>query len=200
MSILALETSTTHGSVAVFGLDGAVLFDHRFVADRTHSSHLFAALQRARAEAGDWQKIVVGLGPGSYAGVRIAISAALGLALTTGAELLGLPSVATLDVEPPRYAAIGDARRDTFYWTLIENGICTEGPSLVTAEELHQRLAIAEAPIFASEEVPAFPSTLAHPAALHAARLALADRGITSRGNLEPIYLREPHITRPKAP
>src|SRR3954469_21764984 len=98
MSILALETSTMHGSVAVLGDDGAVRFEHRFVADRTHSSALFAALERARAEAGDWTQIVVGLGPGSYAGVRIAISAALGLAMTTGAELLGVPSVATLEV------------------------------------------------------------------------------------------------------
>jgi tRNA threonylcarbamoyl adenosine modification protein YeaZ len=199
MSILALETSTTHGSVAVLGDDGAVRFDHRFVADRTHSSALFSAIEEARNNAGDWNKIVVGLGPGSYAGVRIAISAALGLALTTGAEFLGLPSVATMDVEPRRYAVIGDARRETFYWTLVEAGLCAEGPSLIPAEDLRERLAGMHVPVFASEDVPGFPATLAYPSALRAAHLALAGHGISARGDLEPIYLREPHITRPKA-
>lgn len=199
MSILAIESSTTHGSVAVLGREGALLFEHRFVADRTHSSALFAALERARGEAGDWDAIVVGLGPGSYAGVRIAISAAIGLALTTGAELLGIPSVATLEVGARAYAAIGDARRETFYWTQVDAGICVEGPELVSAPELASRLAQSRVPVFASEPLASFSAELAHPSATRAAHLVLAGRGITARGDLEPIYLREPHITRPKS-
>jgi tRNA threonylcarbamoyl adenosine modification protein YeaZ len=198
MSILAMETSTTHGSVAVLGGDGALLFEDRFVADRTHSSHLFAALERARKESGDWERIVVGLGPGSYAGVRIAISAAMGLALTTGAELLGIPSVAAMEVEPARYVAIGDARRDSYYWTLVEEGICLEGPEIVSLEDLRVRLAGAALPVFASDHMAQSETALAHPTAARLARWALEGRGITARGELEPIYLREPHITRPK--
>jgi tRNA threonylcarbamoyl adenosine modification protein YeaZ len=198
MSILALETSTTHGSVAVLAADGVLLFEDRFVADRTHSSFLFAALERARREAGDWDRIAVGLGPGSYAGVRIAISAAMGLALTTGAELLGLPSVAAMEVEPPRYIAIGDARRDSYYWTVVDDGLCLEGPELVSLDDLRVRLTNLVLPIFASETMSEGAPALAYPSAARLARLSLAGRGITAHTNLQPIYLREPHITRPK--
>ncbi len=199
MSTLAIETSTTHGSVAVLSADGAMIFEERFVADRTHSSALFSGLERARGAMSNCEQIVVGLGPGSYAGVRIAISAAMGFGMVAGARLLGLPSVAGLEVEPARYAAIGDARQETFYWSLIESGVCVEGPELVTADELRERVRRAGVPVFASESVASVPeAALAFPSAVRLARWALEGRGITARGELEPIYLREPRITWPK--
>lgn len=199
MSVLALETSTTHGSVVVLAADGTVTFEESFVADRTHSSFLFAALERAKAVAPPWDRIAVGLGPGSYAGVRIALSAAMGLSLVSGAKLLGIPSIAALDVEASRYAAIGDARQESFYWSVVENGVCLEGPEIVTPEVLRIRLGAMEGPLFASDFLAIAPHAQpAHPSALRLARFAYAGRGIVARGELEPIYLREPHITRPK--
>ena len=46
---------------------------------------------------------------------------------------------------------IGDARRGTWYWTLVEDGVCTAGPELVSEEELRTRLAAAEVPVYSSE-------------------------------------------------
>ena len=81
--------------------------------------------------------IVVGLGPGSYAGVRIAIATAVGLKAAWGARLLGLPSVCALDhVE---YVAVGDARRNSFFFAHVIRGRCVEGPTLATAEEIFSR-------------------------------------------------------------
>src|SRR4051812_34509211 len=100
MTILALETSTSRGSVALWR-DGALVLEEVFTADRSHSSALFPILQRARALAPQIDVIAVGLGPGSYAGVRIAISAAMGLAMADGARLLGLASVAALETAAP---------------------------------------------------------------------------------------------------
>jgi tRNA A37 threonylcarbamoyladenosine modification protein TsaB len=132
--------------------------------------------------------------------VRIAIAAALGLELALGAKLVGLPSVAALDVSVPEYAAIGDARRETFYFTRVERGICVEGPLLASELDLRARLdAAAGLPIFATVEVPQFPNTqIALPSAAILARLAADERAIVARNELEPIYLREPHITQPK--
>src|SRR5947209_2188686 len=79
MITLALETSTATGSVALLE-NGRALFSERFGASRGHGSELFVSLERARSLVSRCDQIVVGLGPGSYAGVRIAIAAAIGLA------------------------------------------------------------------------------------------------------------------------
>jgi len=200
MITLALDTSTPHGSVALLNSD-AVLFDEKFTADRSHSSSLFVALEKVRAHTDRVDLIAVGLGPGSFAGVRIAIAAAIGLRLSFDARLVGLPSVAALDTAAPVYVAIGDARRESFYFSKVESGACVEGPLLATEAELAQRLeAFATIPVFATEAVRQFPiAQIALPSAVILARLAGAERGIVATENLEPIYLREPHITQPKS-
>ena len=199
MTILTIDTSTTHGSASLLA-EGELRLEETFTADRTTSSALFAVLERAVALAPRVDQVAVGLGPGSYAGVRIAIAAALGLELGAGAQLVGLPSVAALAVAAAGYVAIGDARRETFYFTRVEDGACVEGPLLVSESELRERLAAhATLPVFTSAALAAFPSAqIALPSAVRLARLAGAGRGITARGDLEPIYLREPHITLPK--
>ncbi len=199
MITLAIDTSTPHGSVALLD-DGVVRLEETFVADRSHSASLFAVLEKARSLTSRVDRLAVGLGPGSYAGVRIAIAAALGLEWSLGAELVGLPSVAALQTSAPAYLVIGDARRETFYFTRVERGACVEGPLLATGAELAARLAgCAALPIFATAEMPQFPTVeIALPSAAVLARLASEDRGIVARGDLEPIYLREPHITQPR--
>jgi tRNA A37 threonylcarbamoyladenosine modification protein TsaB len=64
MITLALDTSTPTGSVAVMS-SGEVIFEETFKADRSHSSSLFAALERARTTFARLDQIAVGLGPGS---------------------------------------------------------------------------------------------------------------------------------------
>jgi tRNA threonylcarbamoyl adenosine modification protein YeaZ len=197
---LALDTSTPRGSVAL--LDGETfLFDEKFTADRSHSSSLFVALEKVRALTERIDLLAVGLGPGSFAGVRIAIAAAIGLRFSFGARLVGLPSVAALETAAPEYVAIGDARREAFYFSRVEQGECVDGPLLATERELAQRLeASAGIPVFATEPVLQFPAAqIALPSAAILARLAAAQRGIVATETLEPIYLREPHITQPKS-
>lgn len=198
MITLAIDTSTNRGSVAVI-IDGELKMDEQFTSERSHSSSLFAVLEKARELAPRVDRIIIGLGPGSYAGVRISIAAALGIQLTQGAELVGTPSVATLETNAARYIAIGDARRDTFYWTEVNEGVCIEGPQLLTEAELRERLAVNTLPVFTGEPLAIAPEAqIALPSAAILARLGAADRGIIARGDLEPIYLREPHITQPK--
>jgi len=199
MIVLALDTSTPHGSVAVRALDETV-FEERFTADRSHSSSLFTALERGRCSAAGFDRLVVGLGPGSYAGIRIGIAAALGMNLALKAELVGLPSVAALDTTRPAYVVIGDARRGMYYFTSVHSGICADGPRLVDEAEARDLIHSLSLPVFATERLVAFPSAeVLAPSAMALARFAAADRGIIQRGNLDPLYLREPHITQPKA-
>lgn len=199
MIALALDTSTVEGSVAVYAY-GEIAFQKQFRADRSHSSALFAALEKARGFAGRFDRIAVGLGPGSYAGVRIGIAAAIGMNLVLDAELVGMPSVAALDTPEEDYFAIGDARRGSFYFTWIHRRISQDGPRLATEREVREEIAARALPVFATEPVPALPSVqIVRPSAVTLAEMAVEGIGIVQWENLEPLYLREPHITQPKA-
>lgn len=199
MITLAMETSTERGSVAV-GDHGNVLFSGQFIAGRGHGSELFSCLRRALEVAPRCDRIVVGLGPGSYSGVRIAIAAVTGLEFALGAEVVGIPSILAFDTDAQKYIAIGDARRATFYFAVVENGGCSAGPMLLDEAELKNSIASqAGVSVLASAPIPAVPELQIHfPSAERLLRLAEAGKGICSRGNLEPIYLRDPHITQPR--
>lgn len=199
MTILALDTSTPRGSVALL-CDGTLLLDETFPADRSHTSALYPIIQRAKSLVPRVEMIAVGLGPGSYAGVRVSIATAIGLGIAWNAELVGIASVAALETDAPRYIAIGDARRETFYFTHVENGECIEGPLLLDEQSLREKLdAHPSLPVLAPAPLPQFPrAATALPRASLIARRAAEGRSIISRGDLDPLYLREPHITTPK--
>ena len=196
MITLALETSTIRGSVAV-SEDGKTLFNEAFTADRSHSSQLFVSLERVFAAVPRCDQIVVGLGPGSYSGVRIAISAAIGISLGSGSRLLGISSIAAFDQR--EYVAIGDARRGAFYFSHVRDGEILEGPTLLDRGALEEKIRAASVAVIASEHIENVAGhELLFPSADKLAHLAEQGRSIIARDKLEPIYLREPHITQPK--
>jgi hypothetical protein len=77
--------------------------------------------------------------------------------------------------------------------------VCLEGPLLLDDAEFRARLAATDWPILATEPLAGLPAAIAFPSAETIAALAAQGRGITATAALEPIYLREPHITKPKA-
>ena len=198
MKTLALEMSTAQGSIA-WREDGEALFDGRFAADRKHSGAFFENVQQCLERFGRPEKIIVGLGPGSYAGVRIAIATALGLRSAAKATLAGIPSICALDVETADYCVIGDARRQMFFFAKVENGKLIEGPTLKTAAEMEATIGGSTVSVYASERLPQFPvAKLAYPSAGRLVEIA-GLHADNIDGALEPIYLREPHITVAKA-
>jgi tRNA threonylcarbamoyl adenosine modification protein YeaZ len=199
MITLAIDTSTAHGSVAVLNA-GSVVFGEQFTAGRGHGSRLSCCLERALGAEPHCDQIVIGLGPGSYSGIRVAIATAIGLEFGIKARLLGIPSIAALESGATHYQAIGDARRGTFYYAQVSDGECLEGPLLLDAAELREWIdRHASLPVFASSPIDGIPNLeIRYPGAERLARLAELGRGISARDDLEPIYLRDPHITQPR--
>ncbi|MGI8432327.1 MAG: tRNA (adenosine(37)-N6)-threonylcarbamoyltransferase complex dimerization subunit type 1 TsaB [Chthoniobacterales bacterium] len=196
MSILALELSSAVGSIAWRAADGATVV-RQFPADRQHSGLFFENLAELRESYGLPEKIVVGLGPGSYAGTRIAIATALGLRAANGAELVGLPSICAID--RPVYGIVGDARRSSYFFAEVRAGSCVEGPTLLNGDELRVKMKErAELSFVAAGPLPGFPEiAVAYPSAAFLA--ALGENAASTEEILEPIYLRPPYITKPKA-
>ena len=199
MKILALELSTARGSLAWLN-DAVDLVVLEWPNNRKNSGAFFENLAQIREQFGVPDTIIAGLGPGSYAGTRIAISAAIGLQAASKARLLGLPSICA--IENRDYCVIGDARRQSFFFARIRNQELIEGPSLFSEAALQSKLDALrdDVPVFRSDSLPQFPlAVIGYPSAELLARLAHDSNRSFKLPPLEPIYLREPYITLPKA-
>jgi tRNA threonylcarbamoyladenosine biosynthesis protein TsaB len=196
MKILALELSTARGGVAWVHDD--VELAREWPNDRKNSAAFFQNLGAVTKKFGAPETIIVGLGPGSYAGTRIAISAAIGLQLSSGARLIGFPSICVIECDASEYCAIGDARRKSFFFARIRDRELVEGPTLYSESEMKGKLDKLgpTMPIFSSESLQQFErAVLRYPSALVLARVAREPRRSFFLPPLQPIYLREPHIT-----
>ena len=199
MKILVLELSTVRGGLA--WLDGDVDLAREWPNDRKNSAAFFENLDHVTKKFGAPDIIIVGLGPGSYAGTRIAISAAIGLQIWSGTRLIGFPSICAIESADADYCVIGDARRKSFFFARISRNELMEGPDLFGEEELKMKLAELrnDTPVFSSESLPHFPeATVRYPSARLLAQIAQDPKRKFSLPPLEPMYLREPYLTQPK--
>jgi tRNA threonylcarbamoyl adenosine modification protein YeaZ len=199
MKILALELSTSRGSLA--WLDDEIELAREWPNDRKNSAAFFENLEAVTKKVGNPECIVVGLGPGSYAGTRIAISAAIGLQVSSGARLIGFPSISVMECDADEYCVIGDARRKSFFFARIRGHEVLEGPTLYSESEMKGRLDQLDSTmaIFSLDSLPQFERVvIRYPSALVLARVARESHRSFFSPPLEPIYLREPHITAPK--
>jgi tRNA threonylcarbamoyl adenosine modification protein YeaZ len=200
VKILALELSTARGSLAWLAEDDTDL-TREWPNDRKNSAVFFENLGAVTEKFGAPDTIIVGLGPGSYAGIRIAISAAIGLQVSCSACLIGLASISAMECDAHEYCVIGDARRKSFFFARIRANNLVEGPTLLLESELTMKLDTIEIeiPVFTSDSLPQFErAVVCFPSAIVLARLAREPQRSFSLPPLEPIYLREPHITMPK--
>ncbi|KGI78642.1 tRNA (adenosine(37)-N6)-threonylcarbamoyltransferase complex dimerization subunit type 1 TsaB [Oleiagrimonas soli] len=126
MNILALETATESCSVAL--LRGDALFERSELAPRRHAELALPMAEAVLAEAGlaraDVDGIAVGRGPGSFTGVRLAVSLAQGLALALELPVVTVSSLAALAMEAPQddapVTAVIDARMGEIYAASFE--------------------------------------------------------------------------------
>lgn len=209
--ILAIELSTSHGEIAVVG-DDRPLFTAQFVAHRSHNSLLFGPLGEALKAAGnDLALIIVGTGPGSYTGVRIAIAAAHGIALSRNAPIIGWPSITVPEAagDATRFVVFGDARRSSYYFGRVENGSLAGDLELLDEAAARAKLAaLSRFSVFSLDEtLPLWAESRvikSRPSALMLAHRAmrLTPEQIAQRSNspIEPFYVREAFITMPKQP
>jgi len=217
--VLALDTATPDVTVAVAEA-GVVISEESIAPERDGrpraATALMPAIGRAVERAGGWDRIArigVGVGPGSFTGLRIGVATARALAQGLGKPLAPVVSLRALalgvgerDSHRPRLALI-DARRGQVFGALYDDGGEELRPPFVAGpEEAAARIGeLAAAPIAfgdgsirfrqtfeaAGAEVPPNGDEAHRLWARHVCALA-ESTGAKRLEAVEPIYLRPP--------
>lgn len=99
MKILAIDTSTSVGSVALL-VDGQLVAEIAASVRARHGETLLPHVQRVLELGGlapaGVDLIAVGLGPGSFTGLRVGLAAVKGLAIANGTPVVGVGSLAAI--------------------------------------------------------------------------------------------------------
>jgi tRNA threonylcarbamoyladenosine biosynthesis protein TsaB len=186
-----------------------------------HATALLGEVERALAAAGGWERIeriAVGVGPGSFTGIRVGIASARGLGLSRALPVAG---VCTLDALAAGLAEeagerdrliVADARRGEVFAALYSpGGERLWDPLVASPGELAERIAgLGSGALCAGSGAVRFRQQLAsrsvdipdddepvhRVAARHVCALAAARAGEDDRGSAAPIYLRAPDAKR----
>jgi tRNA threonylcarbamoyl adenosine modification protein YeaZ len=221
---LAIDTSSNTASVAL-SHKGEILASLTWQTVRNHTiellPNLICLLQQAKVELDSIEAIIVAKGPGSFNGLRVGISTAKGLASTLNIPLLG---VNTLEAAAHPFAFIGlplrpihKAGREEIATALYRQKDnewqCLEGENLTTVKTLCRR--IKQKTLFCGE----IPAHIVSEIQQNLGRRAMISQGNSSSrasslailgwrklnigeqddpATLQPLYLRPPHITKPR--
>lgn len=221
---LSLDTSSSIVSVAL-SRKGEILVSLTWQTKQNHTiellPNLVCLLQRAKVKLNSIEAIIVAKGPGSFNGLRVGISTAKGFSFTLGIPLVG---VNTLEAEAYLFAFTGlplrpihKAGREEIATALYQQKNnewqCLEAENLTTVKTLCRRtkqktLFCGEIPSCIMREIQ---DNLGSQAVIshinshsRASSLAILGWRKLSKGEqddpitLQPLYLRPPHITKPK--
>ncbi len=128
MKILGLDTATLCGSLGIID-DDEVVAEYALRREETLSARLLPAIQTLLAEARldlhEIDGIAVSLGPGSFTGLRVGLSAVKGLALAAEMPMAGIPTLDALAYNLPftpyQICPLLDARKEQVYTALYKN-------------------------------------------------------------------------------
>ena len=195
MKILAIEFSSDHRSVAV--LDGERLLAEQTVTEGRDTAAvqlIESALGQAEVGRSEIECIAVGIGPGSYTGIRAAIALTQGWQLALGVKVQAVDSLEALATGEQAAGRRGeitlavDAQRGEFYlarFELADDGIRNVEPTRLAKRPEYESLLAAGQPVIGPGLGDKFP------AAEHVGRLAAGRSDFVEASELEPVYLRQ---------
>lgn len=142
-STLVLETSGNQASWAYFSAGEYAGGEALPQNQRRISQSLIPSLKSSGVELSTLTNILVGVGPGSFSGIRVAIAAGQGLARASGAELIPVRSTHAVGFGLDQVTFLGvfaDARRHTFFFTAYEHGKMTRPSAVYPIAQLETML------------------------------------------------------------
>ena len=212
MKLVAIETSTPIGSIALFE-NGALVAESEERASNAHGESIVATLasllEKSKWRARDVERWAVGIGPGSFTGTRIGVSTVKGIAIASGADVVAVSAFDAVSegvsVEEGEASAVFlDAQRGEVFVhsTHIKEPIfamISKIPELVGAWRAPRLVAIgagAKLVDFSATPRVRMVADAPHdvPHARTIATIAMT-RSPTPVDTLEPLYVRPPDVT-----
>ncbi|MEM9444635.1 MAG: tRNA (adenosine(37)-N6)-threonylcarbamoyltransferase complex dimerization subunit type 1 TsaB [Verrucomicrobiota bacterium] len=193
--LLAIDASTSITSWATQSKDGTIT--EFFLKDRA-SSALAASLQKHRDLLTEVEEIIVGVGPGSFSGIRVAVATAQGLSTVWNASIRGVRSSNALAWKMKHVSYLGvfaDARRHQYFFTPYKEGALIEPTQVLDTKLLEDYLSKCSLAISAEKDanIPESVSLSAGDLIRHDCNFGPEKKSLI----LEPIHLR-PSITLKK--
>jgi tRNA threonylcarbamoyladenosine biosynthesis protein TsaB len=214
MRVLAIDTALAACAAAIIDTNrAAVIASETLAMTRGHAEAVMPLIARvmdaAQIEFSQLDRIAVTVGPGSFTGLRVGISAARGIALAAGKPAIGLSTLAGFaaphiaEDDKSSVAAVIDARHDNVYLQVFgPGGRTVVAPRIAPLREALRAAMIGPARIVGSAAellAHAWPSTEPPPMLVEqldspdigwVARLGAA--AVESHGPPKPLYLRAP--------
>jgi tRNA threonylcarbamoyl adenosine modification protein YeaZ len=218
--MVAVETSGSIGSVALFDGEDLVAEAEQSVPN-AHGERVLPLIDELLRAAGwaaaDVERWGVGVGPGSFTGIRVGLALVKGIVIATGAELVGVSSLDALGVGLKEDAAIATllpaGKGEVFVRVRFGEQVWIE-PSHVSLGSIAATIAAATgaAPVVVAGEVAravdwtslgarvSLETNAPHDFARASAIGRLArELDASALDVVEPVYVRPPEITMPKA-
>ncbi|MGD9116645.1 MAG: tRNA (adenosine(37)-N6)-threonylcarbamoyltransferase complex dimerization subunit type 1 TsaB [Dehalococcoidia bacterium] len=221
--LLAIDTSTDIAALAL-AKDDKVLAETSWRCGQNHSVELLPRLTQLLEEADlslrDTEAVIVAKGPGSYNGLRVGLSTAKGLAFSLEVPVIGVSSLESeayphaesgLPICPVFNAGRGEIaaalyRKTTGGWQTLSPEHITTLEAL--ADEIDDKTLFCGAYVadiagklkkILGEKAVIAPERMRSAVALiELARPRIASGDYDDPATLQPLYLRRPHITKPK--
>ncbi|MGE4371933.1 MAG: tRNA (adenosine(37)-N6)-threonylcarbamoyltransferase complex dimerization subunit type 1 TsaB [Xanthobacter sp.] len=214
MYILALDTALAACSVAVLDTEtDSIMAGDSLLMNRGHAEALIPLVEQVMSHAGidfeDLGRIAVTVGPGSYTGLRVGLSAARGLGLTINRPVVGVTTLSALAApflahdDSMAVVSVIDARHDHVFLQMFGIGGRTLiAPRVTSLREAARAVAVGPARLVGSgaqllaeawpsgERPPVSVDVAAAPDVAWIARLGAVANPASAEA--KPLYLRSP--------
>jgi tRNA threonylcarbamoyladenosine biosynthesis protein TsaB len=210
--ILALDAAGAACSVALWR-SGAIAVHRRQPMARGHAEALMPLVLEALAAAGtafeDLDRVAVGVGPGSFTGIRIALAAARGIGLAADRPVVGVDSFSAVAAALPAGIRAGrallvaiDSKREALFGRYYDSELQPLGEALVLPPEALLERRPPGALLIAGDGAVLFPrlqrvEILEQDYVADASTIAMLAAAGRAQLSVRPLYLRPADVTLP---
>jgi tRNA threonylcarbamoyl adenosine modification protein YeaZ len=126
---LVIDTATSRTIVGIVR-DGEILWQSFHDGATDHGNAVADLAKQALSVGVNPDRVVVGMGPGPFTGLRVGIAFARAFAAARNIEVVGICSLDAIVVDLDEYTVAIDARRKEIYWARYKSGVRIEGPAV----------------------------------------------------------------------
>jgi tRNA threonylcarbamoyl adenosine modification protein YeaZ len=126
---LVIDTSTSRTIVGLVK-DGQIIWQGFHDGPTDHGNAVASLAKQGLTMGVNPDRVVVGMGPGPFTGLRVGIAFARAFAAARNIPVIGICSLDAIVVEQDEYTVAIDARRKEIYWATYKSGKRIQGPAV----------------------------------------------------------------------